>query len=158
MLCAAAAGTRYSSYCSNLSRTYLIDPTKQQEAEYNALLAAQEAAVAALVPDAPLSAAMEAAVKTLNDKGQGHLVERLTRSAGSGTGLEFREASHVLNSKNEIVARPGMVSGRILLPSRQCKKRCCHVYSKAELCFIKLMSYVFLICLACLFWCCLPDI
>ncbi len=27
-------GARYSSYCANLSRTLLVDPSKQQEAEY----------------------------------------------------------------------------------------------------------------------------
>ena len=27
-------GTRYNSYCANLGRTLLVDPSKQQEAEY----------------------------------------------------------------------------------------------------------------------------
>ena len=31
-------GVRYSSYCANVARTYLVDPTKQQEAQYKALL------------------------------------------------------------------------------------------------------------------------
>ncbi len=56
-------GTRYSSYCANVCRTYLIDPSKQMEAEYMALLAAQEAAIGALVEGAAAGAAMEAAVR-----------------------------------------------------------------------------------------------
>ena len=36
MLC--SIGVRYSSYCANVARTYLVDPTKKQEAQYKALL------------------------------------------------------------------------------------------------------------------------
>jgi nucleosome binding factor SPN SPT16 subunit len=60
-----AAGARYASYCANIGRTYFVDPSKQQEEEYAALLAAQNAAIAALIPGAPMSAAYKAAVKAL---------------------------------------------------------------------------------------------
>lgn len=56
---------RYASYCANVARTYFVDPSKQQEAEYAALQEAQAAAVAALVEGAPMSAAYEAVVETL---------------------------------------------------------------------------------------------
>lgn len=56
-------GTRYQSYCANIARTYIINPSKVQESQYNALLAAQEAAIAALKEGAPAKASMEAAVK-----------------------------------------------------------------------------------------------
>ena len=56
---------RYASYCANIARTYFVDPNPQQESEYAALLAAQQAAVAALVEGAPMSAAYKAVVKTL---------------------------------------------------------------------------------------------
>lgn len=58
-----ALGTRYQYYCANVSRTYIINPTKVQEAQYTALLKAQEAAIGALKEGAPAKAAMEAAVK-----------------------------------------------------------------------------------------------
>jgi Xaa-Pro aminopeptidase len=48
-----------------VARTYFVDPSKQQEAEYAALQEAQAAAVAALVEGAPMSAAYEAVVATL---------------------------------------------------------------------------------------------
>jgi Metallopeptidase family M24 len=56
-------GTRYQSYCANLSRTVLINPGKSQEGQYAALLAAHDAACAALVEGAQTKAAMEAAVR-----------------------------------------------------------------------------------------------
>lgn len=59
------AGVKYSQYCAIIARTYLIDPVKQQEQEYAALVAAMEAAVKALKPGAPCSDAHAAAVKAL---------------------------------------------------------------------------------------------
>lgn len=58
-------GARYSMYCANIARTFLVDPVKQQEEEYKALLQAQDKAINALVEGAPMSAAMEAVVKAL---------------------------------------------------------------------------------------------
>lgn len=58
-------GARYSMYCANVARTYLVDPSAQQEAQYKALLAAQEAAIVALVVGAPMGAAHTAALKAL---------------------------------------------------------------------------------------------
>ena len=58
-------GTRYSMYCATCARTYLVDPSKQQEQEYGALLAAQAAALNALVHGAPFSAVHEAVTRTL---------------------------------------------------------------------------------------------
>ena len=61
-------GTRYSMYCANVGRTFLVDPVKQQEEEYKALLQAQDAAINALVDGTPMSAAMAAVVKSLQVK------------------------------------------------------------------------------------------
>ena len=63
--CCACTGAKYSQYCGIVARTYLIDPNKQQEQEYAALVAAMEAAVKALKPGAPCSDAYAAAVKAL---------------------------------------------------------------------------------------------
>ena len=52
-------------YCSNISRTYLVDPNKTQEAQYKALLEAHEAAIHALQPGKPMSDAYAAVVQTL---------------------------------------------------------------------------------------------
>ncbi|KAF6251518.1 global transcription factor [Scenedesmus sp. NREL 46B-D3] len=87
-------GTRYQSYCANVSRTYIINPNKAQEAQYAALLAAHEAACAALKEGQPARASMEAAVKTLQEKAP-ELVERLNKNVGFGMGLEFREGANV---------------------------------------------------------------
>jgi len=105
----ASVGARYSSYCANVARTYMVDPTKEMEGEYKAVAAAHAAAVGALVDGAPMSAAHAAVVAALHDAGCPHLVEHLTKSVGHGIGLELRESSNVLNAKNGRVVRPGMV-------------------------------------------------
>lgn len=43
-------GVRYRNYCSNVGRTLLIEPTADQERNYNHLYQAFEVAVATLVP------------------------------------------------------------------------------------------------------------
>lgn len=58
-------GARYSMYCANIGRTFLVDPVKQQEEEYKALLQAQDAAINALKEGEPMSAAVTATVKAL---------------------------------------------------------------------------------------------
>ena len=58
-------GSRYQMYCSNVSRTYLVDPSKTQEAQYKTLLEAQAAAINALKPGKPMSDAYSAAVSSL---------------------------------------------------------------------------------------------
>lgn len=63
--CYTCSGARYSLYCANAARTYLVDPSKQQQEQYAALLAAAEAASKALVPGAKCSAAYAAAVQEL---------------------------------------------------------------------------------------------
>ncbi len=58
-------GARYSMYCANIARTYLVDPSAEQEAQYKALLGAQEAAIAALTVGAPMGGAHTAALEAL---------------------------------------------------------------------------------------------
>ncbi|GAB4820394.1 hypothetical protein N2152v2_007440 [Parachlorella kessleri] len=129
-------GAKYASYCANVARTYFVDPSKKQEEEYAALLAAHQAAVAALVEGAPMSAAHEAVVKALKvqragqepaefwsglggggtdggyyvgmARGQGHLVEKLPRSLGSAIGLELRDSTQQLSANNAKPVRAGM--------------------------------------------------
>eukprot|EP00897_Mesotaenium_endlicherianum_P010392 jgi/Mesen1/9381/ME000610S08682 len=102
-----ALGARYASYCSNVARTYLIDASAVQEKAYKVLLRAHEAAIAALKPGNKLCDAYKGAVACLEREGP-ELLPYLTRNAGTGIGLEFREAGLTLNAKNEHEVRAGM--------------------------------------------------
>ena len=99
---------RYSSYCANIGRTYFIDPSKEQEAQYAAVSAAHAAAIAALVDGAPMSAAYDAAVKALKDQGQADLVEKLPRNVGAAIGIELRDNTESLSATNNKTVKAGM--------------------------------------------------
>ncbi|XP_057531965.1 FACT complex subunit SPT16 [Amaranthus tricolor] len=103
-----AVGSRYNSYCSNVARTILIDANPNQSKAYEVLLKAQEAAISALKAGNKASGVYQAALVVV-EKEAPDLVKNLTKSAGTGIGLEFRESGLSLNAKNDKVLKPGMV-------------------------------------------------
>ena len=100
-------GARYASYCSNLGRTIIVDPTKEQEKQYAAVLKAQEAAMAALAPGNKMSEPFKAAVKSLQDSGQSALVSKFANKYVGFGWAEFKESSSTQSEKNE--GEEGMV-------------------------------------------------
>ncbi|KAJ0014903.1 hypothetical protein Pint_21153 [Pistacia integerrima] len=103
-----AIGSRYNSYCSNVARTFLIDANAMQSKAYEVLLKAHEAAIGALKSGNKVSAVYSAAVSVV-EKDAPELAANLTRTAGTGIGLEFRESGLSLNAKNDRVLKQGMV-------------------------------------------------
>ncbi|KAI5658442.1 hypothetical protein M9H77_27235 [Catharanthus roseus] len=103
-----AIGARYNSYCSNVARTFLIDANAAQSKAYEVLLRAHEAAIAALKPGNKVSAVYQAALAVVK-RDAPELVPNLTKSAGTGIGLEFRESGLSLNAKNDRLLKAGMV-------------------------------------------------
>ncbi|KAK2982171.1 hypothetical protein RJ640_008809 [Escallonia rubra] len=103
-----ALGSRYSSYCSNIARTFLIDSTAMQSKAYEVLLKAHEAAISALKPGNNANSVYQAAL-TVVEREAPELAANLTRSAGTGIGLEFRESGFTLNPRNDRVLKAGMV-------------------------------------------------
>ncbi|XRB18595.1 FACT complex subunit [Pseudoscourfieldia marina] len=99
-------GARYNNYCTNISRTFLIDPDDGQQKAYQKLVDAHAAAAAALVEGAKLSDAYEAAKVALGDE----YAAKLTKSVGYVMGLEFRESAYVINAKaTAATVKAGMV-------------------------------------------------
>ncbi|XP_073149297.1 FACT complex subunit SPT16 [Henckelia pumila] len=103
-----AIGSRYNSYCSNVARTFLIDANPVQSKAYEVLLKAHEAAIAALKPGSKVGDVYLTALKVV-EKEAPEMVPNLTKSAGTGIGLEFRESGLNLNSKNDRILKTGMV-------------------------------------------------
>ncbi|KAJ2952572.1 hypothetical protein O0L34_g6895 [Tuta absoluta] len=101
-------GARYKSYCSNIVRTLLVNPTDEVQSNYNFLLNVEEEVMKTLVAGAKLSAVYEAGL-ALAKKEKPELVDNLTKSFGFAMGIEFRESSIVIGPKTSAVARKGMV-------------------------------------------------
>ncbi|XP_071714293.1 FACT complex subunit SPT16-like isoform X2 [Rutidosis leptorrhynchoides] len=98
----------YNNYCANLARTFLIDSNAAQSKAYQVLLKAHEAALGALKPGNKACLVYKAALAVI-EKEAPELTANLTKSAGTGIGLEFRESGLTLNEKNDRVLKTCMV-------------------------------------------------
>ena len=102
-------GARYHMYCSNIVRTFLINPPKAVKRTYATLQGMHEACLKAMVPGKPLKHVYAAAVKYLRGEGMEHLEKCLPKALGFGVGIDFRDTNLLLNTKNTVTFRPGMV-------------------------------------------------
>lgn len=102
-------GARYKLYCSNIARTFLVDPPKKVSKNYEILLEVQDACLAALQPGNPLKSVYKAAVNYLKKNGHEDLVDKLPKNLGFAQGLDFRDSTLLLSPKNSVTLRKGMV-------------------------------------------------
>lgn len=102
-------GARYQMYCSNVVRTFLVDAPKQVTRMYETLLGMHGACLKAMVPGKPLKHVYAAAVRYLKEEGKENLVPSLPKTLGFGVGIDFRDTNLLLNQKNTVPFRPGMV-------------------------------------------------
>jgi len=106
-------GARYKSYCSNIARTYMIDPTKEQEKNYQFLLDLQHHILGYLRDGVKGKDIYGRAYQYIKNR-RPDLESHFLKNVGFGIGIEFRESTLVLNAKNERVLRSGMVVNLVL--------------------------------------------
>ncbi|KAJ5686215.1 hypothetical protein N7536_008834 [Penicillium majusculum] len=100
-------GIRYKTYSSLIGRTYLVDPTKSQEANYALLLSLHEATMKEVRDGVVAKDVYNKALSLIRSKKpelEGHFV----KNVGAGIGIELRDANMVLNAKNNRVLKNGM--------------------------------------------------
>jgi nucleosome binding factor SPN SPT16 subunit len=103
-------GARYKNYCSNISRTFFVDPPKKVSGTYEVLMEMQDACLEVMKPGNQLKAVYKAAVAFLQERsGYEYLVDHLPKSLGYATGLDFRESAFSLTAKNPASFKKGMV-------------------------------------------------
>jgi nucleosome binding factor SPN SPT16 subunit len=103
-------GGRYKNYCSNISRTFFVDPPKKVSETYDVLIEVQDACLAVMKPGNQLKAVYKAAVMHLKErKGYEYLVDHLPKNLGFATGLDFRENAMLLSPKCQVSFSKGMV-------------------------------------------------
>jgi Xaa-Pro aminopeptidase len=99
-------GVILNGYCSDMTRTVHLGAARPDErAAYDAVLQAQEAAVAAVRPGVTCGEVDEAARSVLRRAG---LAKFFTHSTGHGVGLEIHEQPRVAAAQ-EFRLEPGMV-------------------------------------------------
>ncbi|CAK9797670.1 FACT complex subunit spt16 [Anthophora quadrimaculata] len=101
-------GARYKSYCSNIVRTLLVNPTKTIEDNYNFLLQLEEEILKKLMAGVKISEVYETGVKYVKDE-KPEMIDHLTKNFGFAMGIEFRESSLLIGPKTHAVVKKGMV-------------------------------------------------
>lgn len=101
-------GARYKSYCSNISRTLLVNPTDAIQENYNFLLNLEEELLKLMVPGKKLCDIYEAGLAYAK-KEKPTLVDSLTKMFGFAMGIEFRESSIIIGPKCNAIVKKGMV-------------------------------------------------
>ncbi|KAK9717864.1 FACT complex subunit spt16, variant 2 [Basidiobolus ranarum] len=101
-------GIRYKSYCSNIGRTFLIDPNKTQERNYEFLLDLQRRVIETVKEGVLLKDVYLKALSFIKNK-RPELESHFVKNCGFVTGIEFRESAFTLNEKNNKALQNGMI-------------------------------------------------
>ncbi|XP_042233309.1 FACT complex subunit spt16-like isoform X2 [Homarus americanus] len=101
-------GVRYKNYCSNICRTFMVNPPEKMQKEYELLLELFDKLISTLKAGVKLCDVYEEVYKHAKSK-KPDLVDRLTKAVGFGTGIEFRESALLIGPKTTITAKKGQV-------------------------------------------------
>ncbi|KAG5354700.1 FACT complex subunit SPT16 [Yarrowia sp. B02] len=91
-------GTRYKGYCSNVGRTFMINPTKAQEQNYEVLIGLREKVFDSIKVGVKACDVYNAAVSYIKSKAP-KLEAHLLKTIGWSIGIDFRDAKFLLNAK-----------------------------------------------------------
>jgi nucleosome binding factor SPN SPT16 subunit len=100
-------GLRYKTYCAAVARTFLVDPSKSQTANYKILLAAHEAALDAARNNVPAKDVYNKALGVIKSR-KPDLEKNFAKNVGAAVGIELKDNNFVLNGKNTRILRDGM--------------------------------------------------
>ncbi|KAL1879915.1 hypothetical protein VTK73DRAFT_6727 [Phialemonium thermophilum] len=100
-------GLRYKSYCSQIARTFMVDPNKSQESNYKFLLAVHNLVLKEIRDGAVVKDVYNKAYNLVKSK-KPELEKHFLKNVGYGIGLESKDPTLVLNGKNTRTLKDGM--------------------------------------------------
>lgn len=103
----SSLGVRYKRYCSNVSRTLLIDPTGEQKKNYEFLLEISGQVINRLTDGAIISDVYNNVVDYVKSK-RPDLVSKLQKNFGFVTGIQFREGQLLIGPKTNLAVKRNM--------------------------------------------------
>jgi len=103
----AAMGLRYKSYCSQIARTFMVDPNKSQESNYKFLLVVHNLILKEIRDGVAVKDVYNKALSLIKSK-KPELEKHFLKSVGYGIGLENKDPTLVLSAKNSRTLRDGM--------------------------------------------------
>ncbi|KAL8281276.1 hypothetical protein RQP46_006310 [Phenoliferia psychrophenolica] len=101
-------GIRYKSYCSNVGRTFMVDPDAAQEKNYLFLVDLQKFVLGEL-KDGVVCKDVYAKIIERIDSERADLAPYFTKTGGFAMGLEFRDAAYTIGPKCARTIRSNMV-------------------------------------------------
>lgn len=101
-------GVRYNSYCSDISRTFLVNPNDEIRSYYNFLLKLEDFLLEKLMPGAKFSEVYEAGVDYVRHE-KTELVNNLPASFGFATGIVLQERSICIGPQCKAIVKKDMV-------------------------------------------------
>lgn len=103
----SALGLRYQSYASLVARTYMVNPTKAQEANYKLLQTIHESIIKSLRDGVVTKDIYNKALNLLKSK-KPELEKNFVKSVGWALGIEAKDSTLVLSPKNSRTLKDGM--------------------------------------------------
>ncbi|KAH9842336.1 FACT complex subunit SPT16 [Rhodofomes roseus] len=106
-------GMRYRNYCANVGRSFIVDPSKEQESIYALLLSLQSEMLGKLKDGVVGREVYQHALQYVRDK-KPELERHFAKNVGHGIGMEFRDSQYMLSAKNTRKLHAGMVFNLVL--------------------------------------------
>eukprot|EP00050_Salpingoeca_kvevrii_P010632 m.9559 g.9559 ORF g.9559 m.9559 type:complete len:1001 (-) comp2986_c0_seq1:1075-4077(-) len=100
-------GCSYKNYCSNVGRSFIIQPTSQQQKDYEFLLELQTFVLEAIRPGKEFAQVYKDAAAFIEDK-RPDLRPHFVKNLGFVIGIEFRDSTLILSTKNSRKIRENM--------------------------------------------------
>jgi len=101
-------GVRYKSYCSNIVRTMLVDPSQEVQDLYTYLVSLEDLIISKLQAGTKLSSVYNAAMENVK-KERPDLTDKINKNFGFAMGIEFREGCLVIGPNCDLKVKKGMV-------------------------------------------------
>ncbi|KAH6630963.1 FACT complex subunit-domain-containing protein [Chaetomium sp. MPI-SDFR-AT-0129] len=103
----ASMGLRYKSYCSQIARTFMVDPNKSQESTYKFLLAVHSLILKEIRDGVAVKEVYNKAHSLIKSR-KPELEKHFLKNVGYGIGLETKDPTLMLSGKNSRTLRDGM--------------------------------------------------
>jgi nucleosome binding factor SPN SPT16 subunit len=103
----SALGIRYQSYASLVARTYLVDPSKEQEANYKLLATIHDSIINSIRDGVTAKEVYAKAFAQVKQK-KPTLEKHFAKNVGYGIGIETRDSTLMLSPKGNRTLKDGM--------------------------------------------------
>jgi nucleosome binding factor SPN SPT16 subunit len=103
----SALGIRYQSYASLVARTYLVDPSKEQEANYKFLASVHESIINGIRDGISAKEVYAKAFQQVKQK-KPELEKHFAKNVGYGIGIETKDSTLMLSPKGNRTLKDGM--------------------------------------------------